>query len=228
MLLEDMQIWVTERKPKSSREAGELAENYLQARAMTTPPKASKAEKMPMTKCPRCGLHGHWGHDCPQPRQKSDAPRPPRELRPRYLEGVRCFKCDEKEHLAANCLKKSLYCDQGIALPENQQSQGVHRRGTINRVYCTDILVDTGATKMLVQRELVSDEDILGGEITICCVHGDVVSFPLAAVKISLTGEDIIVQAGISSMLPASALLGWDIPQLMSLVSREGLSLERV
>ena len=81
---------------------------------------------------------------------------------------------------------------------------------------------------MLVQRELVSDEDILGGEITICCVHGDVVSSPLAAVKISLIGEDIIVQAGISGMLPASALLGWDIPQLMSLVSREGSSLERV
>ena len=29
MLLEDVRIWVTERKPKSSREAGELVENYV-------------------------------------------------------------------------------------------------------------------------------------------------------------------------------------------------------
>ena len=105
--------------------------------------------------------------------------------------------------------------------PEHEQSGRVYRRGTINDRYCTDILLDTGATKTLVRRELVSEEDFLGGEITIRCAHGDVVSYQLAAVKICIGAENIVVKAGVSSTLPASALLGWDIPQLMSLMGAE-------
>ena len=67
----------------------------------------------------------------------------------------------------------------------------------------------------------MSDNAILDGEITICCAHGDIVSYPLAVVQNNIGGKDIITQAVVSSTLLASALLGWDIPQLMSLVEEE-------
>ena len=43
-LLEDVRLWVTERKPKGSAEAGQLAEDYPQARS-TENTKPAKQEK---------------------------------------------------------------------------------------------------------------------------------------------------------------------------------------
>ena len=120
-----------------------------------------------------------------------------RSFVPRNLENITCFKCNEKGHLAANCQKKSFYCDVGNTDDaEHKQSGCVYDR------YCTDILLDTGATKTLVRRELVSEEDLLGGEITIRCARGGVVCYPLAAVKICIGGEDIVVKAGVSPLVP--------------------------
>ena len=42
--------------------------------------------------------------------------------------------------------------------------------------------------------------------------------FPLAAVKMTLGGKEIIVHAAVAKLLPVAALLGWDIPELMVLV----------
>ena len=221
MLLEDVRVWVTERKPKTSGEAGELAEDYLQARSTTASSKTDKKDKPPPGKCPKCGQPGHWARHCPNSQMKREEPTPRKETRPNYLDGVKCYSCNQKGHLAANCHSKSLYCDRVAteALPRGQER--VHCRGTINGIVCSDILVDTGATKTLVRGDLVSDDDILDGEITIRCAHGNIVSYPLAVVKINIGGKDIITQAAVSSTLPASALLGWDIPQLMSLVEEE-------
>ena len=95
------------------------------------------------------------------------------------------------------------------------------RQGTVNGVFCPDILVDTGATQTVVRKELVTDDDILDGEVTIQCAHGDTASYPLAVVKINIEGNDIITTAAVSSTLPASVLLGWDVPQLMNFVGKE-------
>ena len=86
----------------------------------------------------------------------------------------------------------------------------------MNGTYCPDILVDMGATQTLVHKSLVTDEDILDGEVKIRCAHGDTVAYPLAAIKITIDGKDIITTAAVSSTLPASALLGWDVPELIT------------
>ena len=81
--------------------------------------------------------------------------------------------------------------------------------------------MDTGATQTLVRKGLVADDDIVDGEVTIRCAHGDTVSYPLAVVKINIGGKDIITTAAVSSTLPASVLLGWDVPQLMDYVQQK-------
>lgn len=59
---------------------------------------------------------------------------------------------------------------------------------------------------------------MLDGEVTICCTHGETTSYPVAAIKITIGGKDIMTTTGISSTLPASALLDWDIPELLRFV----------
>ena len=52
------------------------------------------------------------------------------------------------------------------------------RQETINGIYCTNILVNTGATQTVVCKDLVTDDDILDGEVTIRCAHRDTLSYP--------------------------------------------------
>ena len=73
-------------------------------------------------------------------------------------------------------------------------------------------------------KTLVTDDDILDGEVTVRCAHGDSVSYPLAVVKINIGGKDIITTAAVSNTLPASVLLGWDVPQLINMVKTEALA----
>ena len=81
--------------------------------------------------------------------------------------------------------------------------------------------MDTGATQTRVREDLVADDDILDGEVTIRCAHGDTASYPLTVVKISIGGKDIITTAAVSSTLPASVFLRWDVPKLMNFVVDE-------
>ena len=48
------------------------------------------------------------------------------------------------------------------------------------------------STPALVHKDLVTDDDILDGEVTIGCAHGDTSSYPLAAININIGGKDII------------------------------------
>ena len=117
MVLEEVRIWVTERKPSSSREAGELAEDYLQARSTTSGTETLKTENLPTTKCPRCGAHGHWVRDFPNQRQQRGGPLGLTKDLSGYREGMKCYACNQKGYLAANCPKPVpilQYCDYRV------------------------------------------------------------------------------------------------------------------
>ena len=235
----DVKVAVMERQPKDCDEASQFAENYIQARATSI--SSAKSNRTPTTKCPKCGRHGHWARDCPRPRTteaRENGPRTgpetgpqragqlhkrPRDARPPLtdIQRVRCFACNEMGHYSSNCPKRSLYCGQPDPVAHSSsilRPNRAQRRGTVNGTYCPDIVVDTGATQTLVHKRLVTDEDILDTEVTIKCAHGDTVAYPLAAVKITLGGKDITT-AAVSATLPTSALLGWDVPELMTYIT---------
>ena len=234
-LPDHVRMWVKERKPKTTAEAAELAElaeDYLQARPQGNP----KPNRLPTGPCPRCGEAGHWANLCPtnprppvmRPQQPpaSETPRTPRtpgsnrpsDQKPRNQD-VKCFNCNAKGHMSYNCPQKGAWFSNPTQrLITNRQQQRVFHHGTINGVYSQEIVVDTGAGKTLVRGDYVTPDDIIDGEVTIQCAHGDVVSYPLAAVKITVDGKDMIVHTAVSKSPPVAALLGWDVPELMKLV----------
>ena len=204
---------MTERKPKSSKEAGELAENYLQAPSITSPHIPSvNTEKPPTTKCPKCNEMGHWARDCPN------------SSRPKLPEGsntegnkpqVRCFLCNQKGHLSINCPQKaSFYCDRGGAATSLSQ---MCKKGYVNNVPC-DIVLDTGTNQSMVHTDYVKGDDLTGNHATIYCAHGDAVTYPTARVRFCVAGREVTAQAAVSGTLPRAALVGWDVPHLLDLI----------
>ena len=109
-------IWVRERKPKTSSEAGRLADDYLQARRPTGSLATASpgwVEKVPVAdrKCHNCGETGHIQWNCPKLVRTVSGTAG----RPTAAE-VKCYNCGTKGHLAMNC--PSLYA--GVAVPEGE------------------------------------------------------------------------------------------------------------
>ena len=227
-LPEDARIWVRERKPKTSEEAGELAEDFVQARETRDSEVRTKhrgERREPPGRCPKCGLLGHWARDCPQPRAKEGESKPAEQPK-RKEKDIYCFTCKEKGHMSFKCPKSAgLYCDEGGESEEQTEvstSGDVHRSGRVNGIQVDDIILDTGASRTLVREDLVPPRALRNGEVTIRCAHGDTITYPLADIIISVgPHEKLSVQAAVSKTLPAAVLLGRDVPELMTLLGTQ-------
>eukprot|EP00731_Ephydatia_muelleri_P021055 Em0013g782a len=151
----ELKIWVAERKPKTSKEAAELADNYLRARKNEhrTEPSGSRQDK-----------GSSWSKGLPG---------------------------------------------------------DMRREGTVNGRSAKNIMLDTGCSRTMVHRNLVSEAQILDGESAVVrCAHGDSVLYPMAEVNIEVDGCTISAVAAVSDTLPMDVLLGTDVPELGKLLSR--------
>ena len=98
--------------------------------------------------------------------------------------GPRCFNCHQLGHIAAKCPSSvAMFCRSidrrkqpvgGGGRVYQSKCPGISRAGTVEGTAVSDIMLDTGATRTLVRRGLVPKEKIGGGEISICCAHGDI------------------------------------------------------
>ena len=81
-----------------------------------------------------------------------------------------------------------------------------------------DVVLDTGASRTMIRKELVSEVELTGEVTTIRCAHGDVVLYPLVMVEISMENYIMEVEAAVSTTLPVSVLVGTDVPKLKTIL----------
>ena len=63
------------------------------------------------------------------------------------------------------------------------QGSEILRSGKVEGTQVKDILLDTGCSRTLVRKDLVSEDSLLAGEaVAIRCAHGDTVLYPLAQI----------------------------------------------
>ena len=216
----DIRIWVHERKPKTSAQAGKLADDYMQARRCSKEMLSSKGERQAVgiRRCHQCGQTGHIARDC---RNKFRSQKEQQQK----MEGLRCFNCKQRGHIAKNCPHQVMYCKENKTPSHVQYMKreecGILQPGIVEGREVADILLDTGCSRTLVRRDLVNEEKMLEGEeVKIRCAHGDTVLYPLAEVEMKIHGETIQVKAAVSDNLPMGALLGTDVPELNDLLEK--------
>jgi len=78
----------------------------------------------------------------------------------------------------------------------------------------------------MVKIDLVRRERFdLKKSVTVQCVHGDAVKYPVATVQIGVRGRTVSVEAAMSDKLPHLVLLGTDVPELVSWIKGENKAL---
>ena len=95
----------------------------------------------------------------------------------------------------------------------------VTRTGTVEGREVDNIVLDTGCSRTMIHHDLLSkDKQLSTGAVRLLCAHGDVITYPLANVLITINGLTISVVAAVSKTLPVSVLLGTDVPDLERLL----------
>ena len=156
----DLRIWVAERKPCTGAEASQLADDYIQAPRMGSGG-GGMEKRMETRVCHKCGQEGHLACNCPR-KDRSGNPTasggPPKTSKFPERPPVKCYNCGKRGHISMNCPEKAGYCGtDGSRKP-------VTRKGLVEGVVVSDILLDTGCTQTMVRRDLVSSSKIIEGK----------------------------------------------------------------
>ena len=201
----EKRIWLTERKPRTCVEAGELADEYEQARKQD--PSGQKAT--PHKKCNFCHKQGHLEQECRKKKASGAGLYTGETGQPM------CFNCRKYGHISKRCPEKSALMCKGTT-----REVWMYRTGLVEGYPTDSILLDTGCSRTMVQRWLVPEGKMLPGEaVTISCAHGDTVLYPLASLQLQVEGLPLQIKAAVSDTLPVAVLLGTDVPELVQLVS---------
>ena len=110
VLPEDVKVWVKERKPKTSEEAEQLAEDYRQARKAELWSSGSKPAKHGGPKsCYTCGQVGYLAKDCSgkkvSPSKGEDLGNKKKEEKP-----LLCYNCGGRGHTSRKCPSDAIFC----------------------------------------------------------------------------------------------------------------------
>ena len=77
----------------------------------------------------------------------------------------------------------------GVAFWRSINGKTVNRKGKVEGTVVHDVVLDTDCACTMLRRDLVPEERVMAGAtIRLRCAHGDVVTYPLAAVRLEFDG----------------------------------------
>ena len=217
-MLVGIRIWVRQRKSKTVAEAGRLADDYAEARGSLESQSVPEAAREPSRmvsgsprRCYGCGDPGHIARNCLRKGMRDIQTKVEPETsdtRQGDREQVCCFRCHQKGHFVNKCPTQSVLFSYRVPTGH----KGPARAGAVEETPVEGIVLNTGAAKTMIHRDLVPVEKVDRETVDIQCAHGDVVSYPLAEVSMRVGDHPVTVQAAVSDRLPVPVLVGREIP----------------
>ncbi len=194
-LPQELRIWVASHDPKKPTDVAELIESYDSAHARGGTEKAKFTTPRPAST-----------------RDGSTQGRKDSQKKP--LSEVVCFKCNKKGHFARSCTER------GLRVREECETIRFFGEGQVNGKSVKRIQLDSGASRTIVNRNLIAGEDIGEESIRVTFGNGTAGEYPLATVKVKFDGEEYTVKAAVVENLAEEVLLGRDVPLHRHIVKR--------
>ena len=202
-LPQELRIWVASHSPETPTTVAKLIEAYDSAHS----PVGHKGKIRPQDYKPqwksdsRDGKQGKWKEGSPR-----SGPGEP----------IVCYKCNKKGHMARNCTTKTLHVQE-------KEEKNVPCRfvdGEVNGQPVTRIQLDSGASRTIVNRSLISPTDIGEKSIVVTFGNGTCGEYPLATINVKIDDEEYCLEAAVVQDLVEEVLLGRDVPLCKHLVKR--------
>ena len=211
----EQSLWV-KKKPETCVAAGELADEYEQARrgpridtkSVLDPGRRKPVQFPNPSNCGFCGLRGHTEEECRRKMTQKEVVGNERK--------IMCYHCKKLGHVSSRCPEReALFCFEDRDFAGSELCQ----KGLVEGRKVSRILLDTGCSRTMVNQRCISSEKILDGKmVSIRCAHGDTRLYNLAEVTVQLQGVTMQVEAAVAENLPVDVLLGTDVPELTKLI----------
>lgn len=210
-LLLEKRLWLVEKKLDTSVQAGELVDEFEQARCCSAEGEFTVSVKKAV-QCSYCERSGHKEGDCRRTKQDVGDSAPER---------LKCYKCHGFGDIAGNCMagRRAMFGNEKKCFGVIGE-QKVLRQGIIEGKMT--VLLNTGCSRTMVHRNLVPTHKLIEGKgVAIRCAHSDTTFYLLADIEVKVSGKDLKVEAAVADTLPVPLLLGTDVPQLFQILGRE-------
>ena len=122
-----------------------------------------------------------------------------------------CFKCHKTGHFQRSCTEKNLRVQEEVKFFGD---------GEINGRPVKRIQIDSGASCTIVNRRLVSEEDIGRETIRVTFGNGATGEYPLADIRVQFDEDEYYIRAAVVQDLAEEVLLGRDVPLHKHIVCR--------
>jgi hypothetical protein len=205
-LPKDMAVRVREEKPKTIKEASEMADSYELARKADGGGAAQQEQQQQ-------GLDqtSNVGSGAPAGKARSQGPLPRtspgvQRSKTNSRGDILCWECGRYGHIAVSCPNRKAPDDESIST-DGYSTSGQHA-GTKKRT--------TGSEMSIARASLVDPAKWSQETVRVRCIHGDDISYPSAIVNLNLDGWERSIKVALAPHTPVDVVLRHDDPSTMA------------